>query len=441
MLRLDNAAQMRLNRHGRQSDQLSASLLATNRARSLERLIRNRKTMGRFRMLRTKAAAVALAIGLSLPTAAAAQETIKIGVILPYSGPFADAANQLDAGIKLYMQQNGDEVAGKKIEIIRKDTGGPAPDVANRLAQELVVRDGVDILAGFALTPEALGAADVATEAQKLMVVMNAATSVITEKSPYIVRTSLTIPQVNYAFGKWAAEQGIKEVYTLVANYGPGHDAESSFAKGFTEGGGTIVGADQTPVASPDFSAFVQRVKDAAPEAVYIFIPGGAQPAALGKALAERGLTPPDTKVLGQGELTHVEALESMGDNANGIITTFHYTLERDDPTNKDFVAAYQAANNGRNPDLFSIGGYDGMHLIYEALKKTNGDASGDALVEAAKGMSWTSPRGPISIDPETRDVVQTVYIREVQKVGDKLQNVIIEEIPDVKDPLHGASK
>ena len=254
------------------------------------------------------------------------------------------------------------------------------------------------------------------------------------------MRTSLTIPQLNYAFGKWAFEKGgVKQAYTLVADYGPGHDAESSFAKGFTEAGGTIVGADRTPVANPDFSAFVQRVKDANPEAVYIFIPGGGQPAAIGKALADRGLTPPATKMLAQGELTHPEALESMGETARGIITTFHYTLERDDPMNNEFVAAYRAANNGRSPDLFSIGGYDGMHLIYEALKKTSGDAGGDALVEAAKGMAWESPRGPMSIDPETRDVIQTVYIREVQEVDGKLQNVIIDEIPDVKDPLHGA--
>jgi branched-chain amino acid transport system substrate-binding protein len=393
-------------------------------------------------MLGRTAAVAALGLGLALPMSAFAQESVKIGVILPFSGPFADAGAQLDAGIELYMQQHGDEVAGKKIEIIRKDTGGPAPDVAKRLAQELVVRDEVDILAGFALTPEALGAADIATEAEKLMVVMNAATSVITEKSPYIVRTSVTIPQVNYAFGKWAFEKGgVKEAYTLVADYGPGHDAESSFAKGFKEAGGKIVGADKTPVSNPDFSAFVQRVKDANPEAVYIFIPGGGQPAALGKALAQRGLTPPNTKLFGQGELTHPEALESMGDTAEGIVTTFHYTLERDDPMNKEFVAAYQAANNSRSPDLFSIGGYDGMHLIYETLKKTNGDASGDALVQAAKGMSWQSPRGLMTIDPETRDVVQTVYIREVRKAGDKLQNVIVEEIPNVKDPLHGMAK
>ncbi len=382
--------------------------------------------------------ATILAARLSWSMQAGAQETVKIGVILPYSGPFADAANQLQAGIDLYIAKHGNEVAGKTIELVKKDTGGPAPDVAQRLAQELVVRDSVDIIAGFALTPEALGAAPIATEAQKLMVVMNAATSIVVEQSDYIVRTGVTIPQLNTVFGQWAFESGVKEAYTLVADYGPGHDAEKAFAAGFTEAGGTIVGADRTPVANPDFSAFVQRVRDANPEAVYIFVPGGAQPAAIGKALADRGLAPPDTKIFAQGELTHPEALESMGETANGIITTYHYSLERDDPLNNEFREAYREANGGRSPDLFSIGGYDGMHLIYEALKKTEGDTSGNALIEAAKGMAWDSPRGPMSIDPETRDVVQTVYIREVQEVDGELQNVIIHEIPDVKDPLHG---
>ncbi|MCO6387027.1 ABC transporter substrate-binding protein [Aliihoeflea sp. 40Bstr573] len=379
-----------------------------------------------------------MAAGLSWSVHSHAQETVKIGVILPYSGPFADAANQLQAGIDLYIAEHGNEVAGKTIELVKKDTGGPAPDVAQRLAQELVVRDGVDIIAGFALTPEALGAAPIATEAQKLMVVMNAATSIVTEQSDYIVRTGVTIPQLNTVLGQWAFESGVKEAYTLVADYGPGHDAEKAFAAGFTEAGGKIIGADRTPVANPDFSAFVQRVRDANPEAVYIFVPGGAQPAAIGKALVDRGLAPPDTKIFAQGELTHPEALESMGDTARGIITTYHYSLERDDPLNNEFREAYREANGGRSPDLFSIGGYDGMHLIYEALKKTEGDTSGDALVEAAKGMAWDSPRGPMSIDPETRDVVQTVYIREVQEVDGELQNVIIDEIPEVKDPLHG---
>lgn len=374
-------------------------------------------------------------------SSALAADTVKIGLIMAYSGPFADTANQMQRGIDLYIQQHGDEVAGKKIELIKKDTGGPNPDVAKRLAQELVVRDGVDILAGFTLTPEALGAAAVADQAKKMLVVMNAATSVITEKSPFVVRTSLTIPQLNYPFGKWAHDKaGINSVYTLVADYGPGHDAEAAFAKGFEEAGGKVVGADKSPVANPDFSAFVQRIKDAQPEAVFVFIPGGAQPPALGKALAERGLTPPDTKILAQGELTLPEAIESMGDTADGIITSFHYTMERDDPINNEFVKAFQDANDGRSPDIFSVGGYDGMHLIYEALKKTEGDTDGAGLVEASKGMAWDSPRGPISIDPETRDIVQTVWIRQVEEVDGKLQNVIIDSLPDMKDPLHGAN-
>ena len=386
--------------------------------------------------------AIALAAGLSVSYQALAQDTVKIGLIMAYSGPFADTANQMQAGIDLWLAQHDGMVGGKKVELIKKDTGGPAADVAQRLAQELVVRDGVDIIAGFTLTPEALGAADVATQGNKMMVVMNAATSVITEKSPLIVRTSLTIPQLNYAFGKWAVEKsGVENAYTLVADYGPGHDAEKSFAKGFTEAGGTIVGADTSPVANPDFSAFVQRIKDANPQSVYIFIPGGAQPPAIGKALAGRGLTPPDVKVFGQGELTLPEALESMGDTAKGIITTFHYTMERDDPINNEFVKAYRDANGGRSPDIFSVGGYDGMHLIDEALKKTGGDTDGAKLVEAAKGLAWDSPRGPISIDPETRDIIQTVWIREVQDVDGKIQNVIIDQIDNVKDPLHGAAK
>ncbi len=391
-------------------------------------------------MLKHKAAIAALGLGLTWSMAAMAQDTIKIGLIMAYSGPFADTANQMQAGIDLWLAEHNGEVAGKKVELVKKDSGGPNPDVAKRLAQELVVRDKVDIIAGFTLTPEALGAADISKQAKKLMVVMNAATSVITEQSPYIVRTSLTIPQLNYPFGKWAFEHGgVKSAYTLVADYGPGHDAESSFAKGFKEAGGTIVGADASPVANPDFSAFVQRIKDANPEAVYVFIPGGAQPPALGKALSDRGLTPPNVKLFGQGELTLPEALDSMGDSAKGIITTFHYTLERDDPINNAFVKGYRDANSGRSPDLFSVGGYDGMHLIDAALMKTNGDTSGDALVAAAKGMSWDSPRGPISIDPDTRDIIQTVYIREVQEVNGKLQNVIIDTIPNAKDPLHGA--
>jgi branched-chain amino acid transport system substrate-binding protein len=342
---------------------------------------------------------------------------------------------QLDNGIKLYMQQHGDTVAGKKLEVIRKDVGGIAPEVAKRLAQELVVRDGADILAGFALTPNALAAAEVSAQAKKFMVVMNAATSIITTKSPYLVRTSVTVPEVDETLGTWAAKQGIKTAYMLVSDYGPGIDAEAAFHRAFEAGGGKVIGTDRMPVSNADFSSFVQRAKDTNPEAIFIFVPGGTQPAAIGKALANRGITPQNTKILGQGEITFEDALKSMGDDAIGIITGFHYDPNHNSPMNKEFVAAYNKAF-GRDPDIYSIGGYDGMHLIYAALAKTGGKADGQSLVDAAKGMAWESPRGPISIDPETRDIVQTIYIRRAEKVDGKVVNVEFDKVPDVKDPV-----
>src|SRR5206468_7206990 len=251
---------------------------------------------------------------------------------------------------KTYMKQHGDTVAGKKIEIIRRDVGGPAPDVAKRFAQELVVRDGVDVLAGFLLTPNALAAADVSAQAKKFMVVMNAATSVIITKSPYMIRTSVTLPQVMETFGAWAAKNGLKKCYTMVTDYGPGHDSEAAFQRAFKEAGGDIVGSVRFPVANPDFSAFVQRAKDVNPECIFIFIPGGAQPAALGKAFAERGIDLKKTRILGSGETTAEAALKSMGDNALGIITAWHYDYMSKAPLNQKFVKEYQGVANGRNP-------------------------------------------------------------------------------------------
>jgi branched-chain amino acid transport system substrate-binding protein len=391
-------------------------------------------------MNRFAAGLVALALSLAAAPAAHAQGTIKIGMIMTYSGQFADTATQMDNGVKLYMKKHGDTVAGKKIEIIRKDTGGPAPDVAKRLAQELVVRDGVDILAGFALTPNALAAADVSDQAKKFMVIMNAATSIITTKSNYVARTSLTLPQVADTLGTWAHRSGVRKVYTMVSDYGPGHDAEGAFQRAFKAAGGEIVGSVRFPVANPDFSAFVQRAKDLNPESLFLFVPGGAQPPALAKAMAERGIDPKKTKVLGTGEIVDDSALANMGDAALDIITAWHYDHNHDSAMNREFVRDF-VADYKVNPNFFAVGGYDGMHLIYEALKKTGGKTDGDSLIAAAKGMAWESPRGPISIDPETRDVVQTIYIRRVQKVGGKLVNVEFEKVENVKDPVKAAMK
>ncbi len=373
-------------------------------------------------------------------TAGHTEGTVKVGLIISYSGQFADTAAQMDNGIKLYVKQHGDTVAGKKIEFVRKDTGGIAPDVAKRLAQELVVRDHADIIAGFALTPNALAAGDVSAEAKKFMVVMNAATSIITTKSPYIARTSVTTPQLNQTLGIWAAKHGVKTAYTMVSDYGPGIDGETAFQLGFKEAGGEIVGSVRFPVANPDFSAFVQRAKDINPDAIYIWIPGGAQPAAIGKALAERGIDTSKVKVLGQDALAFETTLKTMGEAALGIITVANYDYNHQSPLNKAFVKAYNDEFH-RNPDIYSIGGYDGMHLIYETLKKTGGNADGDALIAAAKGMSWESPRGPMSIDPETRDVVQTVYFRRVEKVGNEFVNVEFDKVENVKDPVKERAK
>ena len=392
-------------------------------------------------MRRMLLASVSLAAALLVAAPAPAQPTVKIGLIMTYSGQFADAATQMDSGVKLYVKQHGDTVAGKKLEFIRRDTGGIAPDVAKRLAQELVVRDGVDILSGWMATPNTLAGADVSAEARKFMPVMNGAGTIITTKSPYIARVSFTLPQSAGALGTWAATKGgVKKAYTMVSDFSPGHEAEGEFQRAFKEAGGEVVGSVRFPVANPDFSAFVQRAKDVNPEAVFIFVPGGIQPAALGKAFHERGIDPRKTKILGSGEVTTEQALKSMGEASLGIITAWHYDYNLNSPLNNAFVKTYKEAY-GRNPDFFSVGGYDGVHLIYEALKKTGGKTDAEALIAAARGMSWESPRGPMSVDGETRDVVQTIYIRRVEKVAGELVNVVIDKVENVKDPVKARMK
>ena len=303
-------------------------------------------------MRRIVLAGVALLAASLIPAIGQAQGTIKIGLIMTYTGQFTDPAAQMDNGIKLYMKQHGDVVAGKKIELLRRDTAG-APDAAKRLAQELIVRDNVDILAGFVITPEALTVADLSAEAKKFMVVMNAATSIITTKSPYMARVSVTLPQNCEQLGAWAFKNGVKKIYTMVSDYGPGHDAESSFQRAFKAAGGEIIGSVRMPLASPDFSAFVQRAKDSDPEGIFIFVPSGAQPPALAKALIERGIDPKKVKLMGQGEIADETALNAMGDRAIGIITAFHYDYNHETKTNRDFVKAYNAEFK-RNPDFFS---------------------------------------------------------------------------------------
>jgi len=365
-----------------------------------------------------------------------AQATVKIGVVAEFSGPFADYGAQIVGGMKAYLKLNGEVYAGKKIELVVRDTTGAAPDIAKRLAQELITRDQVDLLAGFGLTPNALAVAPVSAEAKKPMVIMNAATSVITTRSPYIVRLSHTLPQDTQPIAQWAAKNGIKRAFTLVSDFGPGVDAETTFIKAFKAAGGEIVDSVRTPLANPDFAPFLQRVKDTRPEAVFVFLPPGSQTIAFIKGYEERGLKQAGIRIIATGDLTDDGVLQAMGDPTLGLITSFHYSAAHDSPENKAFLKAYVDANGTKlRPNFMACAGYDGMAAIAEALKKTRGSTEPEAFVAALKGMKLMSPRGPIMIDPETRDIVQTVYIRRVEKVDGILYNIEFDKFPDVKDP------
>ena len=379
---------------------------------------------------------VAAAMMAGLMTSVQAAEPLKIGLILPMSGPFAAYGKQIEHGAKLYLQQHNNTLGGRPVELVLKnDDPGTSGEIDKRLAQDLVIRDKVDILAGFALTPSGLAVAPIATEAKKPMVIMNAATSIITTKSDNIVRVSMTLPQTTAPIATWAAKNGIKKVYMLVADYGPGYDAEAQFKKTFTAAGGEIIGDVRTPVKSPDLAPYLQKIKDAKPDAVFLFLPPGEQTIAFMKGFAERGLGQAGIKIIATGDLTDEDLLNAMGDNALGIITSFHYAEAHKSPENKAYVSAYYKAYPKDRPNFMSVGGYDGMYLIDAALKKTGGNADAAKFIDAAKGLKWVSPRGPVMIDPATRDIVQTLYIRKVEKVDGKLQNVEIDQIPDFKDP------
>jgi branched-chain amino acid transport system substrate-binding protein len=383
-----------------------------------------------MKLLSRVALGVVAAGALSLASAHA-EDAVKIGLILPMTGGQASTGKQIDNAIKLYMKQNGDSVAGKKIEIILKDDGA-VPDRTKTAAQELIVNDKVAFIAGFGVTPAALAAAPLATQAKIPEVVMAAGTSIITERSPYIVRTSFTLAQSSTIIGDWAVKNGIKKVATLTSDYAPGNDALNFFKQHFEAGGGQIVEEVKVPLANPDFAPFLQRMKDSKPDAMFVFVPAG-QGGNFMKQYAERGLDKAGIKVIGPGDVMDDDLLNGMGDAALGTVTAHIYSAAHPSQMNKDFVAAYKK-DFGNRPGFMAVSGYDGIHLIYAALKKTNGNTDGDKLIEAMKGMKWESPRGPISIDPETRDIIQNIYIRKVEKKDGELYNVEFQTFPDVKD-------
>ena len=376
--------------------------------------------------------AVAMGVLLAHAGAALAEDTFKIGLILPMTGPFASTGKQIEAAARLYMAQNGSTVSGKKVELIVKDDTS-APDVTKRIAQEMVVNDKVNVLAGFGLTPLAFATAPIATQSKTPMVVMAAATSSITQASPFVVRTSFALPQAAVAMADWAPNNGIKKVVTLVSDYGPGIDAEKFFKERMLFNGGQVLDTLRVPMRNPDFAPFLQKVRDLKPDAMFVFVPSGAG-AAVMKQFAERGMDKAGIKIIGTGDITDDDILNGMGEVAVGTVTSHHYSASHNSPLNKKFVAAFEKANAGMRPNFMAVGGYDGMRVIYEAAKATKG-GSGEALLNAMKGQVFESPRGPMFIDAQTRDVVHNIYIRKVEKVGGQLYNQEFHTLQDVKDP------
>jgi branched-chain amino acid transport system substrate-binding protein len=379
-----------------------------------------------------KSVAAAAATGVFAPVAFA-QKVLKIGISMPMTGAgFGTVGPQLKAGIQLYMQQHGDVVADRKIEIIIRDDAGVA-DTARRLIQEMIVNDKVDVCA-IGITPTALAIAQLATQAKKATLIMSSGASVTTTRSPYFVRAGFLLSPQAWIIAEWAAKNGSSRVVTLVNEWATGVEAETAFKTRLLQVGGSVIESIRVPLANPDFAPFLQRLVDLKPDTAFIYFPG-PQAALFAKQFAERGLARSAIKIIGPGDLTIDDSLNDMGDQMIGIITAGPYSAAHDSAMNKSYVAAIKQAN-GFLPNIISLGAYDGMHLLYEALRKTSGKTDGDALIDAMKGMSWESPRGPVSIETQTRDVVNNIYIRRVEKLNGQLWNIEFETMPNVKDPL-----
>jgi len=372
-----------------------------------------------------------VAISIATVASATAQGTVKVGMVMPMTGPLAAAGQQVIAGARLYIKQHGDRVAGKQIELIVRDDASSG-ETGKRLIQELVVNDKVDVIGGGP-TADLIPSAPLLTEAQKPTVIMLSSTTAVVEKSPFFVRTSCTLAQSSAIMADWAVKKRLSKAVTLVTEFAPGLEAEETFTDNYKAAGGQVVEAIRVPLRGPDFAPFLQRVKDASPQALFVFIPS-TQAAAFAKQFVERGLDKAGITLIGPGDLSDDEALQNMGDAMLGTITAHFYSAAHASALNKAFTEAYQQEAKAR-ANFMAVSGYDGMHLIYEALKKTGGSADGKTLVAAMKGMSWESPRGPMSIDRDSGDVVHNIYIRKVEKVDGELRNIEFETFGNVRDP------
>ena len=380
--------------------------------------------------------AAVLACGLA---AASAMAQVKVGIIAPFSGPFAHYGVLMRAGAEAYVAAQGGKLAGQNVEFIWRDEGGPNPANTKTLAQELVVKDKVDYIGGIVFSPNAFAVAPVIQESKTPMVIFNAATSDITTKSDYYVRTSYTLWQVTVPIAQHAAKKGIKKVVTAVSDFAPGVDAENAFKAEFTKQGGQVVESIRMPVRTTDFGPFAQRIKASGAQAVYVFLPGGPPNLGFVKAYQENGLRQAGIEFLGTAETDEFD-LQKFGDSALGLQTAFHYSGARDSPANKAFVAALAKQNKEAVPNYASVGAWDGMYVIHKMIEATGGKRDGDKAMAAAKTLKWESPRGPVSIDPSTRHITQNVYLRTVEKgAGGLLVNKEIQSFGVHAD--HGLGK
>ena len=377
-------------------------------------------------------------LALLLAAGAAWAETVKVGIILPYSGPNAQLGQQVDRGFELYQKLNADGTGGHKIEIIKRDSTGPKPDVAKRLATELITRDKVDIVAGVVYSNNAFAISDVTRKAKVPLLIMNAGTAAITTRSPYTARVSFTMWQAAYPLGTYAYEKmKIRTAAVAYANYSPGKDSKNAFTKAFTAAGGKVVADIPFPFPKiPDFTPFLQSVKDAKPDALYVFIPAGKWATGVMKTYDDLGMRAAGIELIGPGDITQDSELPNMGQVPLGVITMHHYSAAGDRAENKAFVEAWKKAYGADStPDFFSVQGWDGMAAIHEVVRKLDGKIDADKALAVLKGWKFASPRGPIMIDPETRDIVQNQYLRKVEKRGDALANIEVETLEMVKDP------
>jgi branched-chain amino acid transport system substrate-binding protein len=379
-------------------------------------------------------AGMALALGTAQ---AMAQIVVKVGVINTYSGPEAQTGDQIDKGLRLYVKEHEKELPpGVKLELIFRDDTGPNPEVAKRLAQELISRDHVQFLTGVVWTPNALAIAPLTVEAKLPFVIMNAAGVTLPRTSPYIVRVSYTLPQFSATIGKWAAQQGWKTGYTSVSDFSPGYEAEGGFIDSFTGAGGKMLGSVRYPVINPDFVPFFERIKSAKPDVLFIFAIAGKQSVAIMRTMADLGIREAGIRPVSSVDLVTDEELPNIGDQALGVISAANYTPGAARPQNQAFIAGWKREYGEMIPNFFAVGGWDGMAAIFDVIKATKGKFSGDeAMAILTHWKNPDSPRGPIEIDPETRDIVQNVYIRRVEKQDGRLVNVEFATVPMVKDP------